>query len=144
MQASTTLKVADGSAPLFHLAQATDTPASTPEKHEATNKDGADEKPARQTDTRSNDPLRWFGILTPPSLRQAQTEAKSAVEVIPQLVGLDVEMRELEIEIRRARKKVAKAESAAAKAQTKIRAEAETEQTACGEADTRSNEGIVV
>ncbi|KAI0526557.1 hypothetical protein F5B22DRAFT_165396 [Xylaria bambusicola] len=63
-----------------------------------------------------SDPLRWYGLLTPMSLRQAQTQSIRAVEhVIPRLVSLDVEMAGVEIEVRRARKRRAKAEAAAGK-----------------------------
>lgn len=62
------------------------------------------------------DPLRWFGLLTPMALRQAQAQSLQAVEqVIPRLVSVDAEMAQVEIEVRRARKKRAKAEIAAAK-----------------------------
>ncbi|KAG6011762.1 hypothetical protein E4U54_007918 [Claviceps lovelessii] len=53
-----------------------------------------------------HDPLRWFGILSPPPLRSAQAHAVEAVEqVIPQLVSIATEMQHLEIEVRRARKR---------------------------------------
>ncbi|XDG00638.1 hypothetical protein ABKA04_000253 [Annulohypoxylon sp. FPYF3050] len=62
------------------------------------------------------DPLRWFGLLTPMALRQAQAQSIQAVEqVIPRLVSVNAEMAQVEIEVRRARKKRAKAEAAAAK-----------------------------
>lgn len=62
------------------------------------------------------DPLRWFGLLTPMALRQAQAQSLQAVEqLIPRLVSVDAEMAQVEIEVRRARKKRAKAEIAAAK-----------------------------
>ena len=62
------------------------------------------------------DPLRWFGVLTPMPLRQAQKEAVEAVErVIPRLATLSAEMAEVEIQVRRARKKRAKAEVVAKK-----------------------------
>ncbi|KAI1126696.1 hypothetical protein F5Y10DRAFT_244391 [Nemania abortiva] len=62
------------------------------------------------------DPLRWFGLLTPAPLRQAQAQSIRAVDhVIPRLVSVDVEMAEVEIEVRRARKRRAKAEAAASK-----------------------------
>jgi hypothetical protein len=65
---------------------------------------------------RSADPLRWFGILTPMPLRQAQGRAIEAVEqIIPRLVSVDAEMKALEIQVRRARKRRAKAEAAAEK-----------------------------
>lgn len=61
------------------------------------------------------DPIRWFGLLTPLALRQTQASAVDAVErVIPRLVTVDAEMRQVEIEVRRARKRRAKAEAAAA------------------------------
>jgi hypothetical protein len=57
------------------------------------------------------DPLRMFGILTPQSLRTAQKEAVEMVEgIIPRLVSIDAEMKEVEIQVRRARKFRAKAE----------------------------------
>jgi hypothetical protein len=57
------------------------------------------------------DPLRMFGILTPQSLRTAQKEAIEMVEaIIPRLVSIDAEMREVEIQVRRARKFRVKAE----------------------------------
>ncbi|KAI1451025.1 hypothetical protein F5Y02DRAFT_366732 [Annulohypoxylon stygium] len=64
------------------------------------------------------DPLRWFGLLTPMALRQAQAQSIEAVEqVIPRLVSVNAEMAQVEIEVRRARKKRAKAEAAAKKEQ---------------------------
>jgi hypothetical protein len=59
---------------------------------------------------KSKDPLRWFGILAPQPLRQAQAHAIRAVDtLIPRLVTVDAEMKHVEIQIRRARKKRAKA-----------------------------------
>ena len=64
---------------------------------------------------RTNDPLRWFGLLTPLPLRQAQSSAIQAVEqIIPRLVAVNAEMAQVEIEVRRARKRREKAEKAAA------------------------------
>jgi coiled-coil domain-containing protein 115 len=63
------------------------------------------------------DPLKWFGLLTPASLRSAQSHAVEAVErIIPRLASVDLEMAEVEIQVRRARKKRAKAEAADKKA----------------------------
>ncbi|KAK4169321.1 hypothetical protein QBC43DRAFT_295892 [Cladorrhinum sp. PSN259] len=60
---------------------------------------------------KSTDPLRWFGILTPLPLRQAQSNAIKAVEdIIPQLASVSAEMASVELEVRRARKRRAKAE----------------------------------
>jgi hypothetical protein len=50
-------------------------------------------------------PLHMFGVLVPSSLRSAQRSAITMVSsVIPQLAGIDAEMKEMEIRIRRARK----------------------------------------
>ncbi|RDW59581.1 hypothetical protein BP6252_12668 [Coleophoma cylindrospora] len=62
------------------------------------------------------DPIRMFGILTPQSLRVAQSEAIKAVEdIIPKILSTDAEMKEVEIKIRRGRKHKAKAEAAEVK-----------------------------
>ena len=62
-----------------------------------------------------NDPLRWFGLLAPAALRQAQARSVRAVEeLVPRLASVDAEMARLEIEVRRARKRRAKAEKASA------------------------------
>ncbi|KAI0115178.1 hypothetical protein F4814DRAFT_309816 [Daldinia grandis] len=74
------------------------------------------------------DPLRWFGLLTPMPLRQAQAQSIEAVEqVIPQLASVDAQMAQVEIEVRRARKKRAKAEAAAT-----VKQEQEQEQVSAG------------
>lgn len=63
--------------------------------------------------TKRKDPLRMFGILTPQALRLAQGGAiKMVEEIVPKLVQVDAEMKEVEIKIRRARKFRAKAEAA--------------------------------
>jgi coiled-coil domain-containing protein 115 len=63
--------------------------------------------------TKSKDPVRMFGILTPQALRLAQGGAiKMVEEVIPKLASIDAEMKEVEIKIRRARKHRVKAEAA--------------------------------
>lgn len=92
------------------------------EEEEVQPKDGTvkatiDEKSSgRPNKPRPNDPLRWFGLLTPVPLRQAQAQSIRAVEhVIPRLVSVDAEMAEVEIEVRRARKRRAKAEATASK-----------------------------
>ncbi|KAI7788021.1 hypothetical protein LA080_013326 [Diaporthe eres] len=66
----------------------------------------------------ARDPLRWFGVLTPLSLRQTQACAAEAVEqVVPRLASLSAEMQGLEIQVRRARKKRAKERAAAMRQQ---------------------------
>lgn len=51
-----------------------------------------------------------FGVLAPPSLREAQASAIGAVGIIAQLAGVEVRMRGVEVEVRRARKRALKAE----------------------------------
>jgi len=73
------------------------------------------EKPEEEAEKSANkpkDPIRMFGILTPQALRLAQGGAIMMVEdVVPKLVSIDAEMKEVEIKIRRARKQRAKAEA---------------------------------
>lgn len=86
----------------FEVIKTTD-----PEKAPA--KDGEDLEKNRKGMV---DPLRWYGLLAPMPLRQAQTQAVQAVEsVIPKLLSVVAEMGELEIEVRRARKKRSRAEA---------------------------------
>ncbi|KAF9871661.1 hypothetical protein CkaCkLH20_10859 [Colletotrichum karsti] len=138
MQASRILSISAGSkdVPRFELVKPAEA-VTDPGPHEAPVDEGkpddldeapadgpkSDEKPEDTTKTaeekkkkRSNDPLRWFGILAPMPLRQAQTLSVKAVQdVIPRLVSINAEMMDLEIEVRRARKKRAKAEAAHSK-----------------------------
>lgn len=49
---------------------------------------------------RSSDPISWYGILVPQSLRGAQTSFTEAVEgILPELAGVVVEMRNVENKI---------------------------------------------
>jgi hypothetical protein len=62
---------------------------------------------------RNKNPLHWFGLFAPMSLRTAQTQSINAVEdIIPRIVSINAEMLDVEIEVRRARKRRAKAEMA--------------------------------
>ncbi|KAF2741575.1 hypothetical protein EJ04DRAFT_507343 [Polyplosphaeria fusca] len=55
------------------------------------------------------DPLRWFGILVPPALRQAQSAFASAVEgPIPEIATLAKDLRRQEVDIARLRKLIKK------------------------------------
>lgn len=57
-----------------------------------------------------NNPLRWFGVLVPQALRDAQSEAVRTVEdILPRLASVQAGMAQVEIEVRRARKRRAKA-----------------------------------
>lgn len=65
---------------------------------------------------KTRDPLRWFGLLAPKALRNAQEHATRAVEqTIPRLATVASEMAEVEIRVRRARKKRSRAAAAAEK-----------------------------
>ncbi|KXH66925.1 hypothetical protein CSAL01_02296 [Colletotrichum salicis] len=76
-------------------------------------KEETKQKKKKKNKKKSNDPLRWFGILAPMPLRQAQTLSVQAVQdIVPRLVSVDAEMKDIEIEVRRARKRRAKAEAA--------------------------------
>jgi coiled-coil domain-containing protein 115 len=92
----------------------------SPEAEDA--KQGKENKPEKKTDSfgaktvDTRNPLRWFGVLVPQPLRNAQNlSIEAAEQVIPRLVSVDAEMQRLEIEVRRARKKRSKAERAATK-----------------------------
>lgn len=84
-----------------------DEPTSLPD---SSSSDGPTESAKTTNDTQKlHDPLKWFGVLVPPSLRSSQAQFKSAViDAMPALVNVDTEMKEVEIEIRRARKKLGK------------------------------------
>ncbi|ROW12490.1 hypothetical protein VMCG_00714 [Cytospora schulzeri] len=82
----------------------------------ASEEDKVEEKGEQAKKQRSKDPLRWFGVLTPLTLRQTQGCAVEVVEqIIPRLVSVNAAMQDVEIQVRRARKKRAKAEAAAVK-----------------------------
>jgi hypothetical protein len=93
-----------------------DVDADAPEKEPDIEREkGNAEKMADEPNrgTKPKDPLRMFGILTPQALRLAQGGAIKMVEdIVPKLVQVDAEMKEVEIKIRRARKFRAKAEAA--------------------------------
>lgn len=58
----------------------------------------------------TQDPLKWFGILVPPTLRASQSSFKdAAADLIPALASVSKEMTEVELEVRRARKRLRKA-----------------------------------
>ncbi|KAI1822342.1 hypothetical protein F4861DRAFT_515278 [Xylaria intraflava] len=97
------------------LTEATAGSSSQPGTNAQSRKNAAAKKGTDAAQT-PKDPLRWFGLLTPTSLRQAQAQSVRAVEhVIPRLASVNAEMAGVEIEVRRARKRRAKAEAAASK-----------------------------
>jgi hypothetical protein len=91
--------------------------------NEETEKEDGDgeQKQKQKVKERQRDPLRMFGILTPQSLRTAQKGAIEMVEgIIPKLVSIDAEMKEVEIQVRRARKFRGKAQGAEVKDGEKV------------------------
>ena len=83
--------------------------------HEPTNKGG------ETVQHMNKDPIKWFGILTPQSIRNAQAASIESVEqIIPKLITVNAQMLNVEIGVRRARKRKAKAEMAAEKGSTDI------------------------
>jgi hypothetical protein len=76
------------------------------------NKDAAGEESGKEKTKTARDPLRMFGLLTPPALREAQARSyKTVEEIVPKLVSIDTQMKDAEIRIRRARKWKVKAEA---------------------------------
>ncbi|KAK0385815.1 hypothetical protein NLU13_6992 [Sarocladium strictum] len=100
-----------------HGAESTEDEESSAHGDDTNEEDEKEEEEASQKKkVIAKDPLRWFGLLTPQSLRTAQASSIEAVSVvIPRLATLNQEMINVEIQVRRARKKRAKAEAAAGK-----------------------------
>ena len=78
--------------------------------------EGADSETDTDPNTKDPTPAKGppplphiFGVLAPPSLREAQASAIGAVDVIALLAGVEVRMRGVEVEVRRARKRALKA-----------------------------------
>jgi coiled-coil domain-containing protein 115 len=85
---------------------------NVPEKEEdsteSVDEEGKEDGPGKQRHSKS---LRMFGAFVPPELKAAQGDAIVLVEdIIPRLILVDLEMKELEIKIRRTRKHRAKEE----------------------------------
>lgn len=58
---------------------------------------------------RSLDPITWYGILVPPSLRRAQKSFTEGIEgPVPELASVVVEMRAVEREVERVRRTLEK------------------------------------
>ncbi|KAE8379236.1 hypothetical protein BDV26DRAFT_260045 [Aspergillus bertholletiae] len=66
----------------------------------------AKSKPSEKK-SRSSDPIRWYGILVPPSLRSAQQSFAEAVGgPLPELASVVVEMQAVEKKVKCLRKKI--------------------------------------
>ena len=77
---------------------------------------GADASSTGEDEEMSNpsDPLYWFGLSVPGSLRSAKNDFTGAVtQTIPILLSISQNIREVEIEIGRTRKKMRKLKSPA-------------------------------
>lgn len=108
----------DGASPAEEEKKAAAAEEAAGEEPVPAGDDKADSEAGPKKQIAARDPLRWFGVLTPLSLRQTQACAAEAVdEVIPRLASLSAEMQDLEIQVRRARKKRAKERTAAARQQ---------------------------
>lgn len=108
----------DGASPAEEEKKAAAAEEAAGEEPVPAGDDKADSEAGPKKQIAARDPLRWFGVLTPLSLRQTQACAVEAVdEVIPRLASLSAEMQDLEIQVRRARKKRAKERAAAARQQ---------------------------
>ncbi|KAF3390196.1 hypothetical protein F1880_008961 [Penicillium rolfsii] len=84
-------------------ASTNDTVTPTSETNEPANQDATGERPATEQTKSvrkkfySDDPIHWYGILVPPSLRAAQKSFTEAIQSsVPDLAGAIVEMRALE------------------------------------------------
>ena len=85
------------------------TPGETdpPKSEESTTDSSPKESKAMRKKFRSEDPIYWYGILVPPSLRTAQRSFTTATQShIPELAGTVVEMRALEDRITSLRAKI--------------------------------------
>ena len=55
------------------------------------------------------DPLQWYGLLIPPPLRSSQVNFKEVVHnLVPTIVNVMMEIKEVEIDIRRTRKRISR------------------------------------
>lgn len=89
------------------------TPDATPEPYSENAESTNPEKPTATSKPTTDDPIRWFGILVPPPLRQAQTSFTSAVlsdGTFAQASNAARGMRDVEVDIRKLRKTIRKAE----------------------------------
>lgn len=107
------IEAGDGSAGDGPASKDEDAPG-LPEVTEVDESDEKKEDNEAKKQQKLKDPLRWFGLVMPMALRQAQSQAIESVEkVIPRLASVSAEMAGIEIQVRRARKKRAKASAEA-------------------------------
>lgn len=79
----------------------TETPETSEDGSPTTEKEKS--KPSRKK-FHSDDPLHWYGILVPQSLRRAQHSFANAIDTeVPELASTTIEMRTLEEQITKLR-----------------------------------------
>lgn len=120
MQASrrVTITPSATAAPTFTVTEeaAAATPPSSSTSEPLESEGDGEEKASEKKHAAATNPIRWFGVLVPQALRDAQSQSVMVVEdIIPQLVSVEAQMAHLEIEVRRARKRRAKANSGSIK-----------------------------
>lgn len=72
-------------------------PSSTPLKPTVTESTSSSAPPSPKEPFRPSDPISWYGILVPPSLRNAQKSFTIAmVDYVPELASVITEMRKVE------------------------------------------------
>jgi hypothetical protein len=85
----------------------TTTPPTSSENQDSKENPAEEIKPPKVKRFRSDDPISWYGILVPPSLRTAQTSFTESVNSdIPQLVTTINEIKQIESLIYRLRKDI--------------------------------------
>lgn len=83
------------------------TPPTSDSETDAASSEKAQSKSKPKAKSRSSDPLRWYGILVPPSLRNAQKSFTEAVEDdLPGLASVVLDMQTVEKEIGRVRREL--------------------------------------
>lgn len=80
----------------------------TPSEPSETEQETREESPKlSRKPFRSDDPLSWFGILVPPSLKNAQRSFTEAIEgKIPELASVIHDMRQVEQRVQKLRKEI--------------------------------------
>jgi len=84
-------------------------PSTGTETGTETETDTRGEKTKSSCTAQYRDPIHWFGLLVPSALRSSQTIFVRAVEEnIPEILRLDMELKQAEIDVRRTRKQISK------------------------------------
>jgi len=70
--------------------------------------EGLNEKINDIETTQPSNPLHWYGLFVPNSLKDAQKDFVTAIDSTPSLLNISHDMRQLEIEVGRTRKSIKK------------------------------------